>query len=84
MTSPRKIFRESLKRLLISYGPLQTREIYKHIKSLHPDLCDDAIECTCGGTPNRQPEWKHQVRWAQQDLKYRGEIELVNQMWKII
>lgn len=69
--------------MLHDHGSLKTNQIYKHIKSLHPNLCDDDIECTCGGIPNRQPEWKHQVRWAQQDLKYRGEIELVNEKWRI-
>jgi hypothetical protein len=83
MNEAREIFRKSIKQLLRNHGSLQTYQLYDHIKSLHRDLCDDDFECTCGGTPRGEPEWKHTVRWAQQDLKNRGEIKLVNRMWEI-
>ena len=67
----------------MKHGLLRTDQIYEFVESVHPDLCDDSIECNCGGIPTGQPEWKHQVRWAQQDLKNWGEIELVEKVWKI-
>ena len=75
----RETFRETVKRLLADHGPLKTGQIYNHVRRLHADLCDDDIECAYGG----EPEWKKQVRWAQQDLKFRGEIEKIDGRWRI-
>ncbi len=75
----RETFRETVKRVLAKHGPLETYQIYNRIRILHPDLCDDDIECTSGG----DPEWKKQVRWAQRDLKHRREIDLLDRKCSI-
>jgi hypothetical protein len=75
----RETFRETVKRVLADHGPLATGQIYDRIRRLHPELCDDDVECSFGG----EPEWKKQMRWAQQDLKFNGQIELTGRRWCI-
>jgi chorismate synthase len=77
----RHVFRDTIRQLLRSSGPAATHEIYEHVRLKHPEFCDDSIECRCGGVESGQPEWKHQVRWAEQDLKYAGEVRLVGDQW---
>jgi hypothetical protein len=36
----------------------------------HPESCDDGVPCTCGS--NLEPEWRHAVRWALEDLRNDG------------
>lgn len=84
MVSDRAIFRETIRRLLRDLGPLRTDEIYEHIKSRHPNLCNDNIKCNCGGIVTEQPEWKHQVRFAIWDMSSRNKVERVNDMWAIV
>jgi len=50
------------------------KEFYKSIKKTHTKICDEEIKCTCGKNNGTSPEWKHQVGWALEDLKYRGKI----------
>jgi hypothetical protein len=75
----RETFREAVKRLLAEHGPLETSQLYHHVRRLHPELRDDDIECSSGG----EPEWTKQLRWAQQDLKQEREIELVGRKWRV-
>lgn len=35
---------------------------------------DNKITCQCGKQNRSSPEWKHQVRWAIQDLKYNKKL----------
>jgi len=44
------------------------------VKTKNKKLCDDNIKCECGKSNRSAPEWRHQVRWALQDLKYTGKI----------
>lgn len=84
MESDREKFRETIKKLLFNHGPMKTFQLYDQVKNMHPTLCDDSVHCCCGKNPTYQPEWKHKVRWAQQDLKNNGEIELISDhAWRI-
>lgn len=78
----REIFRDSIERELRTKGPLSTRELYKRMEELHPELCDDE-ECACGGQATGKPEWQHQMRWAQQDLRQAGRADNANRHWFI-
>ena len=72
----------SVYRELAENGSMATRELYSRMEALHPDLCDPSVPCDCsGGNPN-QPESKHQMRWAQQDLKNQGKIEYSDNEWQ--
>ena len=72
--SVRKITREILVPVL-QEKPRNMMQIWKIIKKDNPELCDDEIKCTCGKKEGTAPEWKHQVRWGVQDLKYNKKIE---------
>jgi putative restriction endonuclease len=53
-------------------GAQDTSDVYEHVRSAYPELCDDDYLCKDahdGGTD--QPEWKHTVRNAQQELNRR-------------
>lgn len=51
-------------------SPAPTSELYLLTKGNFPELCDDDDI-----TDTRyEPKWKHDVRWAQQDLRERGLI----------
>lgn len=63
---------------------METDKIGRRMRELHPELCDDDIECTCGGKHNGQPEWRHQVRFAIWDLSHRGDIEKGDDGWCLI
>jgi len=55
--------------------PATAQAISKYIQSKNKKLCDDSIKCICGKKSSTMPEWKHQIKWAIQDLKYHGEID---------
>jgi len=59
---------------LLKKGPAGSEKIFTKIRARHYTLCDDEIVCECGKWPSKFPEWKHQIRWALQDLKYYGKI----------
>jgi hypothetical protein len=44
-------------------------DIYEPVQRASNDLCDDAVLCEHEGQSYGAPEWRHQVRWALQDLK---------------
>jgi len=56
-------------------GPMTTKHIYEAVAKAVPQLCDDTIRCVHKGKDYHRPEWKHQVRSAQQALKNAGTIE---------
>lgn len=59
----------------IKEKPLRLETLYKLIRKKKGEMCDDNIKCSCG-RETLQPEWKHQIRWALYDLKYKKEISL--------
>ncbi len=76
---PRKII--SLRKIavreitaLLKKKPLTLGPIYKEIKKKYPEDCDESIICSCGDKKTSRAEWKHQVRWALQDLRYAKKI----------
>jgi hypothetical protein len=80
MSNRREIFRESVLNELRRDGPMATRALYARMKELHPNLCDQE-ECQCGGQHPGQPEWQHEMRWAQQDLRQRKRIDNADRKW---
>ena len=69
----RKLSRELIPRLLADKS--RTLEyLFSSIKNKHSKNCDDKIKCQCGKTNRSNPEWKHQVRWAIQDLKFNKKL----------
>lgn len=59
---------------LLSRFQMTTVELHEHIKEIHPDLCDDAIDRVIDGQRFGKL-WKHQVRNAQQHLRRRGLVD---------
>ena len=55
--------------------PLTSTFILSRIKETYTEYCDDDYFCQCGKISGKQPEWKHQVRWAIQDLKFNSMIQ---------
>ena len=55
-------------------GESDLRTVYEIIKHSYPELCDDSYQCAtnCKSGVN-QPEWKHVVRTALNEMKKRGE-----------
>jgi len=53
----------------IPTGFQETVDVYKLVKETYPELCENDVRCrdVCG-TSTDQPEWKHRIRTAQQDL----------------
>jgi len=58
-----------LKKKSLTLGP-----IYEEIKKKYSEDCDESVICNCGDKETSRAEWKHQVRWALQDLRYTGKI----------
>jgi len=67
------IFSDTILYLLKTEGRLRTKSIHKHIKSIHPDICDDSIDRVINGQRFGK-KWKHAVRGAQQSLQRQGLI----------
>ena len=63
-------------------GPLRTRDIQSMVSDIHPDLCDDNVERVINGVRFGK-RWKHDVRNAQQFLKRRGQVVLVDGAWRL-
>jgi len=60
--------------VLLKQRPLTIVHIFKKIQKKHKNLCDNTIICKCGKESSSIPEWKHQIRWAIQDLKFMKKI----------
>lgn len=72
-----KIIRRISKPIIIEYLEEKSytlNEITDIIKKNLSKSCDDSIICECKGG-GVHPEWKHQVRWALQDLKSVEKIQ---------
>jgi HKD family nuclease len=67
------IFSDTIIYLLSKYGSLTTEELNNHIQTIHPDICDDAIDRVINGQ-HFGKLWKHSVRNAQFSLKKKGVI----------
>ena len=78
------VFSEAVQYVL-ARGPLPTGAIHEQVKSLLPDLCDDAITLVINGERFGKA-WKHDVRNAQQFLVRRGAISLDKPtgLWSLI
>ena len=68
----RNLAKEIIPRLLRTSGPWPMADIYASVQNASEELCDDAFPCEHKGQPYGAPEWRHQVRWALQDLKHEG------------
>ncbi|MGB8645361.1 MAG: PIN-like domain-containing protein [Anaerolineae bacterium] len=79
--SARGLFRETIKAFLEQSSGMKVDKIYSQVKALHPERCNDTIECS-HGNPG-QPEWKHQVRFALWDLKNAGDIDHLGDEWYV-
>ena len=75
-------FRKSIMRIL-QEAPMKTGEIYSLVEKEHPTLCDNTQFTTIKGVQN-EVKWKHDVRLAQQYLKNKGLIQLLdNGRWSL-
>ena len=75
-------FARSILFLLRTGGPVATADLHPRIQSLHPELCDDAVDRVIDGQRFGK-KWKHAVRSAQQQLKSRGAIRLERGQWRL-
>lgn len=76
------VFARTIEFLLRRHGPLSTERMHPMVQQMHPDLCDDAVDRVIDGKRFGK-KWKHAVRTAQQQLKKRGVIVLVNGTWTL-
>jgi hypothetical protein len=76
------VFAETILYLLARHGPLPTTQIHPRVEAMHPDLCDNSVDRVIDGKRFGK-KWKHAVRTAQQQLKKRGQIELVGEKWRL-
>jgi hypothetical protein len=59
--------------LCVPPGEQDTRDVYDHVRSAYPGRCDDSYLCKhAHDNGTEQPEWKHTVRNAQQELSRRN------------
>lgn len=77
------VFEKTIKYLLKKNGPLTTHRLHNLIEEIHPDLCNNTIDRVIDGKSFGK-KWKHAVRTAEQHLKRKDLIELVNGNWKLI
>jgi len=77
------VFAKTIEYLLRRYGPLSTEQMHPMIHEIHPDLCDDTVDRVIDGKRFGK-KWKHAARTAQQQLKKRGIVALVNGAWTLV
>ncbi len=77
------VLSETLIYLLRARGALSTAELHPLIQEIHPDICDDTIDRVINGQ-HFGKKWKHMVRNAQQHLKSRGTIALIEGKWQLV
>lgn len=77
------VFARTVLYLLRLHGVLGTERLHALIEGIHPDLCDNTVERVIDGQRYGK-KWKHAVRNAQQHLKRRGLIELVDGVWRLV
>ncbi len=76
------VFAATILYLLAKYGPMPTTELHPRVEAMHPDLCDNSVDRVIDGKRFGK-KWKHAVRTAQQQLRKRGQIELVGDSWRL-
>lgn len=76
------VFEKTILYLLQKNGPLSTTVIHNLIEEIHPDLCDNSVDRVINGVRFGK-KWKHAVRTAQQHLKKKGVVELINTKWRL-
>ncbi len=84
MPNTRELFRNRIRQYLRMSGSQRLKDIYRDIQTRYGSLCDDSVECVCGGIPRGQPEWKHLVRLALWDLKQAGIVVRQNEKWTYV
>lgn len=80
--STHRIFYDTILYLLERKGPLRTTELHPLIQQIHPDLCNDAIDCVIGDV-HFGKKWKHHVRGAQVSLRRQGLISYDGSHWSL-
>lgn len=73
--SKHAVFCEAVQ-FVLTKGPLGTATIHEQVKTLLPDLCDDAIPLIIKGEPYENKAWQHNVRVAQLSLRRKGILAL--------
>ncbi len=76
------VFEKTIAYLLQKNGPLPTVTLHRLIQEIHPDLCDDRVDRVINGARFGK-KWKHAVRTAQQILKRKDLVELINGKWRL-
>jgi len=76
------VFGNAVLHVLRREGPLATTVLHNHVRTLLPDLCDDAEDRVINGR-HFGKLWKHRVRIAQYHLKRRGVLKLAEGIWSI-
>lgn len=77
------VFERTILYLLQKHHALTTEQIHVMVESIHPDLCDNAVDRVIG-SKSFGKKWKHAVRTAQQQLKRKGLIQLIGMRWTLI
>jgi hypothetical protein len=77
------VFERTVLYLLDKQGPMSTAEMHPEIASIHPELCNDAVDRIIDGKSFGK-KWKHAVRTAQQHLKERQRIRFLGGRWELI
>ena len=77
------VFANTILYLLKRHGPLATTSIHPLVETIHPDLCDNTVDRVIDGKRFGK-KWKHAVRTAQQQLKKKRLIELVDGRWDLV
>src|SRR5438445_4272062 len=76
------VFERTIQYLLKKNGPMATPDIHYLVEEIHPDLCDNSVDRVIDGVRFGK-KWKHAVRTAQQQLKKKGIIDLVDGLWTL-
>ena len=76
------VFADTIVYLLRRHGSLPTVAMHPLIERIHPDLCDNSVDRVIDGKRFGK-KWKHAVRTAQQQLRKKGLVELVNGRWQL-
>ena len=77
------VFARTIDYLLRRHGPMTTAALHPLIASIHPDLCDDAVDRVIDGKSFGK-KWKHAARTAQQQLKSKGLIAFDGERWRSV
>lgn len=77
----RKEFKKLLPTWLAQSGSCELAEIYDTALTARPDLCDATWPCpSCEG---EEPAWRHQIRWALDELEKEKVLEREGNTWRV-